>query len=259
MKLTLMVEGSAAVIAAVLAALPNDGTATVQMPTAAPADDDDNGPVNASAPATDVNGLPWDERIHSASKATVANGSWRRRKGVADDLVQSVEAELRTRQAAQPLPPVAPVAPPPPVPMPIPPAAAVPAPVPLPVPPVAAPIPAPVPLPVPIPEPVAAPAPVPPVPVPTPEPVAAPAPAPAPTGELDFAGFMQHIQGQFAKLNAEGKPLIDVDYLAGITAEISTAFAPHGVPALTAITDIASNPQMIQYAVALLQRDQRWS
>lgn len=124
MKLTLMIEGSADAIAAVLAALPEGegkgvtihnhvvttGTAptgpgsghggTAPMPTApfpmtaaAPDDDDEDG--TPSDAATDNTGLPWDERIHSGSKALTAKGVWKKRKGVSDDMVRAVEAELR--------------------------------------------------------------------------------------------------------------------------------------------------------------------
>lgn len=46
-------------------------------------------------PVTDADGLPWDSRIHSSSKEVVKNGTWRKRRGVDDALVRSVEAELR--------------------------------------------------------------------------------------------------------------------------------------------------------------------
>jgi len=43
----------------------------------------------------DKNGLPWDERIHSSSRAINADGTWRYRKNVPDENKQAVEAELR--------------------------------------------------------------------------------------------------------------------------------------------------------------------
>lgn len=43
---------------------------------------------------TDKNGLPWDERIHSSSRAINADGTWRYRKNVPDETKQAVEAEL---------------------------------------------------------------------------------------------------------------------------------------------------------------------
>ena len=49
----------------------------------------------ALATSLDSAGLPWDERIHSSSKNTVADGTWRRKRGVDEALVASVEAELR--------------------------------------------------------------------------------------------------------------------------------------------------------------------
>lgn len=57
-------------------------------------------PVAAPAPATnsvqlDKNGLPWDGRIHASTKATVQDGSWKKRRGVDDAEVARVEAELR--------------------------------------------------------------------------------------------------------------------------------------------------------------------
>ena len=42
----------------------------------------------------DSKGTPWDARIHSESKATVADGSWRKRRGVSDELFAEVMAEL---------------------------------------------------------------------------------------------------------------------------------------------------------------------
>lgn len=57
------------------------------------------------APAVDSRGFPWDERIHTSSKATNADGTWRNRRGVDKDLVAEVEAELRGEPAAPPPPP----------------------------------------------------------------------------------------------------------------------------------------------------------
>lgn len=51
------------------------------------------------APHFDADGLPHDARIHSAAKTRNANGTWRRRKGVDDAMVASVEQELRARLA----------------------------------------------------------------------------------------------------------------------------------------------------------------
>lgn len=51
--------------------------------------------VEQAAPAggVDSEGYPWDERIHASSRSTVADGTWRRKRGVDDALVASVRAE----------------------------------------------------------------------------------------------------------------------------------------------------------------------
>lgn len=43
----------------------------------------------------DSKGMPWDERIHSSSKAKVAGGTWKYKRGVSDEEVKRVEVELR--------------------------------------------------------------------------------------------------------------------------------------------------------------------
>lgn len=63
---------------------------TVAPPTASP----------AGAVELDKSGLPWDGRIHASSKAKVADGSWRAKRGVDPELVKQVEAELRQTMAA---------------------------------------------------------------------------------------------------------------------------------------------------------------
>ncbi len=302
MKLTLMIEGSASALATILASLPEDGVTVVQsiqpapapvaMPTPVPAapaaippmptnptggdeDGDDDGPVNAAAPATDKNGMPWDERIHASTKGTNADGSWRYRRGVPKEAIAAVEAELRAAGHGAPVA-AAQAGAPAPVAMPMPAPVAMPMPaMPLPAADPAQPAPVAMPMPAPIP---AAPAPLPaaaPIPVPDPAAMAYPAPAaaaassplaaaapaieaaaagqPAPVG-LDFAQFMQHLSGQMQKRDAAGAPLVHADYLAGITAEIGAAFQVQ----LNAITDIASDPNKINYAVQLMQRDGRW-
>lgn len=84
---------------------------------------------------------------------------------------------------------------------------------------------------------------------------APPTPAPAPVAEgMDFHTFMQHLSAQMQKRDDAGQPMVNADYLAKITAEIAGAFQTQ----LTAITDIAAQPNMITYAVQLLQRDGKW-
>jgi hypothetical protein len=42
----------------------------------------------------DKEGLPWDERIHSSNHKLTAQGVWQRRRGVSDEVYNSVKAEL---------------------------------------------------------------------------------------------------------------------------------------------------------------------
>lgn len=50
----------------------------------------------------DKDGLPWDERIHSSSKAMTEKGVWRVKRGLDDKLKTKVEAELRATLGATP-------------------------------------------------------------------------------------------------------------------------------------------------------------
>lgn len=218
--------------------------APVQTPiTPAPVhdEDDENAPVNTQAPAVDSDGVPWDERIHAPSKAQNKDDTWRKKKKLDPAFVASVEAELKAAVAQSPAP-VAPVTSPP---MPPVDQQQQPAPVQQMPPPVA---------------PVAQTAPpMPPVdqqqqPAPVQQ-TAPPTPAPAPAAEgMDFHTFMQHLSAQMQKRDDAGQPMVNADYLAKITAEIATAFQIQ----LTAITDIAAQPNMIAYAVQSLQRDGKW-
>lgn len=85
----------------------------------------------AGAVALDRDGFPWDARIHSASRAFVADGTWKLKKGMSlqKNVVDAVRAELRQTMAL-PVPAAAAAAPvtlAPPPPPPAPPAAAAPA------------------------------------------------------------------------------------------------------------------------------------
>ncbi len=74
------------------------------------------GPFDAPATQRDADGLPWDGRIHSSSKALLADGRWRQRRNTDPALVASVTAELKaalSAPAAVPIPPVAAVPTPP--------------------------------------------------------------------------------------------------------------------------------------------------
>lgn len=78
---------------------------------------------NTTNPAgLDSNGLPWDARIHSSSKEQNKDGSWRIRRNISPELVETVTDQLRGIQktplpakvadmvaAIAPLPPAMPV------------------------------------------------------------------------------------------------------------------------------------------------------
>ena len=49
-----------------------------------------------AAPTVDANNMPHDERIHAGSKALNTDGTWRKKRGVSDELIRSVEAECVT-------------------------------------------------------------------------------------------------------------------------------------------------------------------
>ena len=84
---------------------PAPTTAFAQPAPIAPA------PVTTAAPPTaspaasgsverDAKGMPWDGRIHASSKAKVADGSWRYKRGVDDTTIAPIEAEIRAALAA---------------------------------------------------------------------------------------------------------------------------------------------------------------
>lgn len=91
-------------------------TTPAPVPQPEPQDDE---PTNATPPATDKNGLPWDERIHAGTKALNADGTWKKRRGVDDATVAAVTAEL-TGAAPQPEPTPTPAPQPEPTPAPTP-------------------------------------------------------------------------------------------------------------------------------------------
>lgn len=143
---------------------------TAPSPMSAVAPDEEEGEVSDAT--VDADGLPWDERIHSSNHKMTAKGVWTKRRGVADELVKTVEAELRAPSAsALPQPVAVPMQP-----APMTPAAA--------------------PMPMATPEPT----------MPTMAPVPMPAVAPAPT-TLGFPDFMQilgnQMRGDPAKITNE--------------------------------------------------------
>lgn len=60
-----------------------------------------HGPASSGAAVASIEldkaGLPWDSRIHSSSKAKLANGNWKVARGKAPEYVKEVEAELRSQ------------------------------------------------------------------------------------------------------------------------------------------------------------------
>jgi hypothetical protein len=74
--------------------------------------------IQPSGIEVDSQGLPWDNRIHSGSRAKVSDGTWRQKRNLDPNLLAEVEGELRQTMglpysavAAVPAIPVAPVTP----------------------------------------------------------------------------------------------------------------------------------------------------
>ena len=242
MKLTLMIEGSAAAIAAVLANLPEsgaaisvtsdpqpqpagnapitgtapNGAASLPMPiapTAAAPDDDDDDSGQAATGDSDSTGLPWDERIHAGTRTTTQAGVWKKRKGVPAETVAAVEAELR--QGAPSIPPAA-------------------AAVALPDQPIAMPA-----MPMPV---TPAPAPTPmPMPVATAEPAAA---MPTAQGIVGFGEFMETLAEQMKGDNAPVKQ----ENVVWVAQQLG----------LNAITDVSTDPLLIAKAIDIFKTYNLW-
>lgn len=77
-----------------------DYQAPTDTPIPPPADD-----------LVDIDGTPWDERIHSGGKSKMANGQWTKRRGVTPALYDMVMSELTVAAATPFVPPPAPPAP----------------------------------------------------------------------------------------------------------------------------------------------------
>jgi len=201
-------------------------TATV---TASIEDEDNEGV--ASNAAFDATGLPWDERIHAGSKKQNADGTWKKRKGVQPVTISEVEAELRAAAPfmannAEAEAPVNNYLPPSTAPHPV---------QALPVNPIA---------------PTAPPAPLAPIPAAVaPQPVASMPPmAPIPAAVArDFNGLMTQI-GQLYKTQA----VTDPNYPQTIVQRINAGFS---INTIVNITDIAGNPEYVEYAWKCLEVD----
>lgn len=57
---------------------------------------DDEGQVNANAPAVDKNGVPWLADVHAGTKAMNNDGTWRAKRGVDKAVVAAAEAAAKT-------------------------------------------------------------------------------------------------------------------------------------------------------------------
>ncbi len=227
-------------VAGLLASVATLDTPGNALALAVAADPDAPGAVNPNAPAADSTGLPWDERIHSPNKTTNQDGSWRRKRGIGDDIYLAVAEELRKNVAGvqHPAPmfneptTVAPVTATVPAPI----AAAVPSNV-VPMMPGAtvAPVAA-------APEPVA----TAPAPVQTIQPVAAAAPAPTPTAFdprlVTFGEFMTRVAGGMTS------GIVDQPYMTTLIQRLQ----------VSAITDLASNPEKLAIAVVTMQSEGKW-
>lgn len=141
----------------------------------------------------DKEGLPWDERIHSSNHKLTAQGVWQRRRGISDEVYNSVKAELLGKwEAAEPVTEDTPIL---------------------------APVQAPVVAPAPVaPAPVQAFTPVqqPQAPVAAPAPVVAPAPvAPVPSTFETFSSKLQY---------ALANKLIEANYMQGVLNTVNATF-----------------------------------
>ena len=219
MKLTLMIEGSPAVIAAVLAALPGGATVLANepelplMPVAGDTitvagvqgeylvTDADNAPADPGAPLVDSAGVSWDERIHASSKATVTDGTWRMKRGVDKAVVDAIMPELLGQQpvAITPPMPVMPVMPTEPMPMPV------------------------------------------------AEPVVA---APVTAGAITIPEFMQHLSVQMTGPDAK----ITNEYLAEAVGKFNAAY---GTTFIT-VNDFFTAPDKLPALVQMITLDGRW-
>jgi hypothetical protein len=52
----------------------------------------------------DINGIPWDERIHASTKTKTVGGAWKNKRGVDKDLVLQITNELKESMGAIPEP-----------------------------------------------------------------------------------------------------------------------------------------------------------
>ena len=255
MKTTLTIEAEPSELARILATLGASASvaAMAGIPGTGNADEDESGDTAAAPGATDKNGLPWDERIHSTPAKLTGKGVWRAKRGVNDALVQQVEAELRSRPQ-QPVP-VPQMQPQPVMQQPVP---------------------------VPQPAPQMQPAPVPqmqqPVPVyQPPQPMFDPAQISGaathsainsqvpqqPTqiaqtqvapGTLDFNTFMGKVQQIVQLRDANGNAIADANYFASVAQRVGQAFGVN----LGSIAEFGADQRYVDYAAQIMSSEGRW-
>ena len=169
-------------------------------------------PPAAHPPGIDVDaaGMPWDGRIHSSSKAKVADGTWRQKRNLDPALLSSVTAELKQTMGLGVAPPPASagVAPPPfatsAVP-PAPPASSIP------------------------------PAP----PIPTPLPSAGVAPTASPSSGNPFLALMKHVTAGFAAKSITQEMINAAVKGVGLPSLPMLVNQPDKIPAVAAALGIA--------------------
>lgn len=255
METTLTIKGTPSELAAILATL--GASASVVAMTGIPgagatgnADDDESGDTAAAPGATDKNGLPWDERIHSTPAKLTGKGVWRAKRGVNDALVQQVEAELRSRpQQPAPVPQMQPQ-------------------------PVMQP-------PVPVPQPTAVPQMQQPVPVyqppqpmfdanipaqipgaathsainpPVPQQPTQIAQTQVAPGTLDFNTFMGKVQQIVQLRDPNGNVLADANYFASVAQRVGQAFGVN----LGSIAEFGADQRYVDYAAQIMSSEGRW-
>lgn len=65
------------------------------------ADEPETTAEDAGAPDFDSAGFPWNAEIHASSRATLADGTWKKKRGVSDELVAKIEAGFKAPDAPE--------------------------------------------------------------------------------------------------------------------------------------------------------------
>lgn len=89
--------------AATVADVPVASTAAVLAAENTTANQQTSATAEAPASAADSAGIPWDERIHSETRKTNADGTWRFRRNLDVNVKNTVMAELKSRATGMPV------------------------------------------------------------------------------------------------------------------------------------------------------------